>query len=206
MSIAYSTSYKAYDATLDKLVNISIDKVRREICVSKDGAWGVGVGGKECYPYPHGALSTFEMLLRERRVPYVIRSPEFVALHLYTVVVWEPAGIKVVEVYYDNRGFLRDPKGRLVEVAGIDAAARFKTAPADVYACLGHVAERADSVKIECIAPPYEAARAMWALERAKLCVAEKQDLDSLIDTIKRYEAEINACKSELEELKKVKK
>jgi non-ribosomal peptide synthetase component F len=120
--------------------------------------------------------------------------------------VWEPAGVKVVEIYYDNRGFLRDPKGRLVEVAGMDVAAKFRTAPADVYMCLGHVAERADSVRIECIAPPYEAARAMWALERAKLCVAEKQDIDSLIDTVKRYEAEINACRSELEELKKVKR
>ena len=204
MSITYGASYKAYDATLDKLVTISIDKMRREICVSKDAAWGIV--GRECYPYPHGALSTFEMLLRERRVPYVIRSPDFVALHYYTTAVWEPGGVKIVEVYYDNRGFLRDPKGRLVEVAGIDAAARFKTAPTDIHMCLGHVAERADSVKIECIAPPYEAARAMWALERAKLCVAEKQDIDTLVDTIRRYEAEINACKSELEELKKVKR
>ena len=202
MSIA--AAYKAYDATLDKLVTISIDKMRREICVSKDSTWGVG--GRECYPYPHGTLSTFEMLLRERRVPYVIRAPEFVALHLYTTVVWEPAGVKVVEVYYDNRGFLRDPRGRLVEVAGVDAAAKERTAAADIYMCLGHVAERADSVRIECIAPPYEAARAMWALERAKLCVAERQDLDILRDVIRRYEAEINACRSELEELKKVKR
>jgi hypothetical protein len=177
--------------------------MRREICASKDAAWGIG---KECWPYPHGALSTFEMLLRERRVPYVIRTPEFVALLLYVVAVWEPAGVKVAEVYYDNRGFLRDPKGRLVDVSGLDAAAKFKTAPADVYMCLGHAAERADSVKIECVAPPYEAAQAMWALERAKLCVADKQDLDVLRDVIRRYEAEINACRSELEELKKVKR
>ena len=204
MSIA--ASYKAYDATLDKLITISIDKMRREICASKDGAWGVGVGGRECWPYPHGALGVFETLLRERRVPYVIRSPEFVALHYYTVIVWEPGGVKNVEVYYDNRGFLRDPKGRLVETAGIDMAAKSRTAPADVYLCLGHVAEKADSVKIECIAPPYEASRAMWALERAKLCVAERQDLDMLRDVIRRYEAEINACRGELEELKKVKR
>ena len=202
MSIA--ASYKAFDATLDKLVTISIDKMRREICVSKDSAWGVG--GRECWPYPHGALGVFETLLRERRVPYVVRSPEFIALHLYTMVVWEPAGVKVVEVYYDNRGFLRDAKGRLVEAAGIDAAAKSRTAPADVYLCLGHVSERGDKVLIECIAPPYEAARAMWALERAKLCVAEKTDLDVLADVIRRYEAEVNACKAELEELKKVKR
>jgi hypothetical protein len=197
-------AYKAYDATLDKLVTITIDRVRREICVSKDAAWGIG--GKECYPYPNGALTTLELLLRERRVPYVIRAPEFVALHYYTVVVWEPAGVKVVEVYYDNRGFLRDVKGRSVEAAGLDAAARFKTAQADVYMCLGHVSERADSVRIECIAPPFEAASAMWALERAKLCIADKQDLDILRDVIRRYEAEVNACRSELEELKKVAK
>jgi hypothetical protein len=203
MSIVTATSYKAYDATLDKLVTISIDKMRREICVSKEAALGFG---KECWPYPHGALSTFELLLRERRVPYVIRSPEFIALHIYTMVVWEPAGIKTVEVYFDNRGFLRDPKGRLVEVSGIDTAARERTAAADIYMCLGHVAERADSVKIECIAPPYEGASAMWALERAKLCVAEKQDIDILIDVVRKYEAELNSCKSELEELKKVKK
>jgi hypothetical protein len=203
MSIAAS-SYKAYDATLDKLVTISMDKIRREICVSKDAGWGVG--GKECWPYPHGTISTFETLLRERRVPYVIRSPEFVGLLISIYVVWEPAGVRVVEMYYDNRGFLRETKGRLVDVAGADVAAKFKTAPADVYMCLGHVIERSDSVKIECIAPPYEAAQAMWALERAKLCVAEKQDIDSLIDTVKRYESEINACRSELEELKKVKR
>ncbi|MFZ8808750.1 MAG: hypothetical protein ACO2PN_11690 [Pyrobaculum sp.] len=203
MSMMYSASYKAYDATLDKLVAISIDKVRREICVSKDGGWSFG---KECYPYPHGALTTFEMLLKERRVPYIIRSPEFAALHYYTVVVWEPAGVKLVEVYYDNRGFLRDAKGRVVEAARFDVAARFKTAPADVYMCLGHVAEKADSVKIECIAPPWEAAQAMWALERAKLCVAERQDLDVLRDVIRRYEAEMNACRAELEELKKVRR
>ena len=203
MSIA-AASYKAYDASLDRLITISIDKMRREICASRDAIWGIG--GKECWPYPHGALSTFEMLLRERRMPYVIRSPDFIALHIYTVVVWEPAGVKIVEVYYDNRGFLRDPRGRHVDVSGLDAAAKFKTAPADVYMCLGHVAERSDSVKIECIAPPYEAARAMWALERAKLCVAEKQDIDVLIDVIRKYEAEINACRSELEELKKVKR
>jgi len=202
MSIA--AAYKAYDATLDKLVTISIDKMRREICVSKEAPWGVG--GRECWPYPHGTLSTFETLLRERRVPYVIRAPDFVALHYYTAVVWEPSGVKIVEVYYDNRGFLRDAKGRLVEVAGVDTAARERTAAADIYMCLGHVAERADSVRIECIAPPYEAARAMWALERAKLCVAERQDLDILRDVIRRYEAEINACRSELEELKKVKR
>jgi len=196
-------AYKAYDATLDKLVTISIDKVRREICVSKDAAWGFG---KECWPYPHGALGTFELPLRERRVPYVIRAPDFVALHYYTLVVWEPGGVKVVEVYYDNRGFLRDPKGRTVDVKGIDAAAKFRTAPADVYMCLGYVVERSDRVEVECAAPPFEAARAMWALERAKLCVAEKQDLDVLTDVIRRYEAEINACKSELEELKKVKR
>jgi hypothetical protein len=198
-----SSTYKAYDASLDKLITISIDKMRREICASKDAAWGTG---RECWPYPHGALSTFEMLLRERRVPYVIRMPEFVALQLYVVAVWEPSGVKTVEVYYDNRGFLRDHKGRQVDVSGLDVAAKFKTAPADIYMCLGHVMEKSDSVKIECIAPPYEAARAMWALERAKLCVAEKQDIDSLIDTVKRYEAEINACRSELEELKKVKR
>ena len=203
MSIVATTSYKAYDATLDKLVTISIDKIRREICVSKEVMFGLG---RECWPYPHGALSTFEMILRERRVPYVVRSPEFIALHLYTTVVWEPAGVKVVEVYYDNRGFLRDTKGRLVEVAGIDTAARERTAAADIYMCLGHVTERADSVKIECIAPPFEAAQAMWGLERAKLCVAEKQDLDILRDVIRRYEAELNSCKAELEELKKVKK
>jgi len=202
MSVVAGASYKAYDASLDKLVTISIDKMRREICVSKDlGAWGIG--GKECYPYPHGALATFEMLLRERRVPYVVTAPDFAALHMYTVVVWEPAGVKAVEIYYDNKGFLRDPKGRIVEIAGADVAARFKTAPADIHMCLGHVAERADSVKIECIAPPYEAAQAMWALERAKLCVAERQDLDVLRDVIRRYEAEINTCRSELEELKK---
>jgi hypothetical protein len=202
MSIVAATSYKAYDATLDKLVTISIDKVRREICVSNE-ALGFG---KECWPYPHGALSTFELLLRERRVPYVIRSPEFVALHYYTVVVWEPGGVKTVEVYYDNRGFLRDPKGRLVEVDHIDVAAKERTAAADIYMCLGHVAERADSVRIECIAPPYAGASAMWALERAKLCVAEKQDIDVLTDVIRRYEAEINACRTELEELKRVKR
>jgi hypothetical protein len=202
MSVA--STYKAYDASLDKLVTISIDKMRREICVSKDSGWGIG--GKECWPYPHGALTTFELLLRERRVPYVIRSPEFAALHYYTAVVWEPAGVKVVEVYYDNRGFLRDPKGRLVDVAGLDTAAKFRTAPADIYMCLGLVTERADSVKIECIAPPFEAAQAMWSLQRSKLCVAEKQDLDVLRDVIRRYEAEINACRSELEELKKVKR
>jgi hypothetical protein len=204
MSVAVGASYKAYDASLDKLVTISIDKMRREICMSKDVAWGFG--GKECWPYPHGALAMFEALLRERRVPYVIHSPEFIALHIYTVVVWEPAGVKVVETYYDNRGFLRDPKGRVVEVAGMDVAAKERTAAADIYLCLGHVAERADSVKIECIAPPYEAARAMWALERAKLCVADRQDLDTLRDVIRRYEAEINTCRSELEELKRVKK
>ena len=197
-------AYKAYDASLDKLVTISIDKIRREICMSKDLAWGIG--GKECWPYPHGALAAFESLLRERRVPYVIHSPEFIALHIYTVVVWEPAGVKVVEVYYDNRGFLRDPKGRLVDVSGLDVAAKFRTAPADVYMCLGHAAERPDSVKIECIAPPFEAAQAMWALERAKLCVADKQDLDVLRDVIRRYEAEINACRAELEELRRVKR
>jgi len=197
-------TYKAYDASLDRFITISIDKMRREICASKDAVWGIG--GKECWPYPHGALSTFEVLLRERRVPYVIRTPEFVALQLYVVAVWEPAGVKTVEVYYDNRGFLRDPKGRVVEVAGMDVAAKFKTSASDVYMCLGHVAEKSDSVKIECVAPPYEAARAMWALERAKLCVAEKQDLDVLRDVIRRYEAEINACRSELEELKKVKR
>jgi hypothetical protein len=93
-----------------------------------------------------------------------------------------------------------------VEVAGVDTAARERTAAADIYMCLGHVTERADSVKIECIAPPFEAAQAMWALERAKLCVAEKQDLDILRDVIRRYEAELNSCKAELEELKKVKK
>ncbi len=195
-------SYKAYNASLDKLVTITIDKVRREICVSKEG-FGFG---KECHPYPHTSLNTFEMLLRERRVPYVIHAPEFIALHYYTMVVWEPAGVKVVEVYYDNRGFLRDPKGRTVDVVGLDVAARFKTAPADVYMCLGHASEKADSVKIECIAPPWEAAGAMWALERAKLCVAEKQDLDVLRDVIRRYEAEINACRSELEELRKVRR
>ena len=205
MSIA-SASYKAYDASLDKLITITIDKVRREICVSKDYGWGIGVGGRECWPYPHGALSMFETLLRERRVPYVIRAPDFVALYYYTVIVWEPAGVKVVEVYYDNRGFLRDPRGRLVDISGIDTAAKERTAAADIYTCLGHVAERADSVRIECIAPPYAAARAMWALERAKLCVAERQDLDVLTDVIRRYEAEINACRSELEELKKVKR
>ena len=197
-------TYKAYDASLDRFITISIDKMRREICASKDSAWGIG--GKECWPYPHGALSTFEMLLRERRVPYVIRTPEFVALLLHVVVVWEPAGVKTVEVYYDNRGFLRDPRGRQVDVSGLDVAAKFKTAPADIYTCLGHVAERSDSVKIECVAPPYEAARAMWALERAKLCVADKQDLDVLIHVIRKYEAEINACRSELEEMKKVKR
>jgi len=205
MSVAVGASYKAYDATLDKLVTISIDKIRREICISKDlGAWGIG--GKECWPYPHGALSTFEMLLRERRVPYVVAAPDFVALHIYDVIVWEPAGVRVVEIYYDNRGFLRDPKGRAVEIVGADVAARFRTAPADLYLCLGHVVEKADAVKIECIAPPYEAAQAMWALERAKLCVAEKQDLDVLRDVIRKYEAEIDACRSELEELKKVAK
>jgi hypothetical protein len=177
--------------------------MRREICASKDAAWGIG---KECWPYPHGALATFEMLLRERRVPYVIRTPEFVALHIYTIVVWEPAGVKTVEIYYDNRGFLRDPKGRQVDVSGLDVAAKERTAAADIYMCLGHAAERSDSVKIECVAPPYEAARAMWALERAKLCVAEKQDIDVLIDVIRKYEAEINACRGELEELKKVKR
>jgi hypothetical protein len=203
MSIVAASSYKAYDASLDRLITISIDKIRREICASKDAAWGIG---KECWPYPHGALSTFEMLLRERRVPYVIRHPEFVALLLHVAVVWEPAGVKAVEVYYDNRGFLRDSRGRHVDVSGLDAAAKFKTAPADVYMCLGHVAERSDSVKIECVAPPYEAAQAMWALERAKLCVADKQDLDVLRDVIRRYEAEINACRSELEELKKVRR
>jgi len=208
--MSMTTAYKAYDATLDKLVTITIDRSRREICVSKDAAWGVGGAewsrGKECYPYPHNALTTFELLLRERRVPYVIRSPDFVALNYYTVVVWEPAGVKIVEVYYDNRGFLRDPKGRSVEAVGLDAAAKFKTAPADVYMCLGHVAEKPDSVKIECIAPPWEAAQAMWALERAKLCIADKQDLDVLRDVIRRYEAELNACRSELEELKKAAK
>jgi hypothetical protein len=204
MSMTFSASYKAYDATLDKLVTITIDKMRREICVSKDGGWGIG--GRECYPYPHTALATFEQLLRDRRMPYVVRSSEFIALHIYTVVVWEPAGIKVVEVYHDNRGFLRDPKGRVVAVTGIDVAAKERTAAADIYMCLGHAAEKADSVRIECIAPPYEAARAMWALERAKLCIAEKQDIDSLVDTIRRYDAEINACRAELEELKKVKR
>jgi hypothetical protein len=198
-------SYKAYNASLDRLVTITIDKIRREICISKD-SFDIGRFGKECYPYPHTALSTFEMLLRVNRMPYVINSPEFVALHYYTIAVWEPSGVKVVEIYHDNRGFLRDAKGRLVDVAGIDVAARFRTATADIYMCLGHVAEKADSVKIECIAPPWEAARAMWALERAKLCVAEKQDLDVLRDVIRRYEAEINACRSELEELKKVKR
>jgi hypothetical protein len=203
MSVAATAAYKAYDASLDRFITISIDKTRREICASKHAAWGTG---KECWPYPHGALSTFEMLLRERRVPYVIHTPEFVALLLYVVAVWEPSGVKVVEVYYDNRGFLRDPKGRLVDATGLDVAAKFKTAPADIYMCLGHVAERSDSVKIECVAPPFEAAQAMWALERAKLCVADKQDLDVLRDVIRRYEAEVNACRSELEELKKVKR
>jgi hypothetical protein len=46
----------------------------------------------------------------------------------------------------------------------------------------------------------------MWSLERAKLCVADRQDLDVLRDVIRRYEAEINTCRSELEELRKVKK
>jgi len=199
MSLGVGTAYKAYDATLDRLVTLTIDKFRREICVSaKDTMWG-----KECYPYPHNALATFEMLLRERRVPYVIRSPDFVALHYYTVIVWEPSGVKILEVYYDNRGFLRDPKGRQVYVYGLDAAARFRTAPMDVYMCLGHVSERADLVQVECIAPPFEAAQAMWALERARLCVADKQDLDVLRDVIRRYEAEVNACRAELEELRK---
>jgi len=206
MSLGLGTAYKAYDASLDKIVNITIDKLRREICVSKDFISGWGIVGRDCYPYPHGALSTFELLLRERRVPYIIRSSEFVALHYYTAVVWEPAGVKVVEVYYDNRGFLRDNKGRLVDASGLDVAAKFRTAPLDVYMCLGHVSEKPDSVKIECIAPPWEAAQAMWALERAKLCVADKQDLDVLRDVVRRYEAEINACRSELEELKKVRR
>ena len=206
MSLGLGTAYKAYDASLDKIVNITIDKLRREICVSKDFISGWGIVGRDCYPYPHGALSTFELLLRERRVPYIIRSSEFVALHYYTAVVWEPAGVKVVEVYYDNRGFLRDNKGRVVDASGLDTAAKFRTAPLDVYMCLGHVSEKPDSVKIECIAPPWEAAQAMWALERAKLCVADKQDLDVLRDVVRRYEAEINACRSELEELKKVRR
>ena len=210
MSIIGGNAYKAYDASLDKLVTVTIDRSRREICVTKDFVIGRGIGvldkNKECYAYPHGALPTFELLLRERRVPYVINTPDFVALHYYTVVVWEPAGVKVVEVYYDNRGFLRDNKGRVVDASGLDTAAKFRTAPLDVYMCLGHVSEKPNSVKIECIAPPWEAAAAMWALERAKLCVADKQDLDVLRDVIRRYEAEINACRSELEELKKVKR
>jgi hypothetical protein len=193
-------AYRAYDASLDRLVAISIDRARREVCVSRE--W-LPVG-RECWPYAAQALAQFELILRERRVPYIMRHPDFVALHLYTLIVWEPAGIKVVEVYLDSRGFLRDPRGREVSVRGLDGAARFRLAQLDVYSCLGLVIERPDRVDVECVAPPYEAARAMWALERARLCAAGAQDLAHLADVIRRYEAELAACRQELEELRRV--
>jgi hypothetical protein len=193
-------AYRAYDASLDRLVAISIDRARREVCVARE--W-LPWPGRECWPYATQALAQFELILRERRVPYVVRHPDFVALHLYTLLVWEPAGLRAVEVYYDNRGFLRDSRGREVRASGLDSAARFRLAQLDVYSCLGLVTERPDRVDVECIAPPYEAARAQWAIERARLCVAGAQDLARLGDVIRRYEAELAACRQELEELRR---
>jgi hypothetical protein len=194
-------AYRAYDASLDRLVAVSIDRARREVCVARE--W-LPWPGRECWPYAPQALAQMELILRERRVPYVLRSPEFVALHLYTLLVWEPAGVRVVEVYYDSRGFLRDPRGREVRASGIDSAARYRLAQLDLYACLGVVVERPDRVDVECVGPPHEAARAMWAIERARLCIAGAQDLAHLADVIRRYEAELAACRQELEGLRRV--
>jgi hypothetical protein len=199
------TAYAAYDATLDRLVAIHIDRVRREVCAATSPLAHVPViGRRECWPYVEQALAQIEVILRERRVPYVVRRPEFIALHAYTLLVWEPAGLRAVEVYLDNRGFLRDPRGREVRVRGLDSAARFRLAQLDLYACLGLALERPDLVEVECIAPPYEAASAMWVLERARHCVASAQDLAHLVEVIRRYEADVTACRQELEELRRV--
>jgi hypothetical protein len=198
--MSVGAAYRAYDATLDRLVAISIDRARREVCVSREWL----PLGRECWPYATQALAQIEQILRERRVPYVVRHPEFVALHLYTLVVWEPAGVRAVEVYYDSRGLLRDPRGREVRVSGIDAAARFRLAQLDMYSCLGVVMERPDRVDVECIEPPHEAARAMWALERARHCVASPQDLAHLGEVVKTYEGLLHECRQELEELRRL--
>jgi len=107
-------------------------------------------------------------------------------------------------VYYDNRGFLRDPHGRETSIKGVETAARFRLAQLDMYSCLGIVVERPDRVEIECIGPPYGAARAMWALERARHCVASQKELEHLGEVIRKYESEVDACKKELQELRRV--
>jgi len=197
-------AYSAYDASLDRLIAINIDRARREVCAVTGLAAYIPIGRRECWPYAQQALSQIEQILRERRVPYVIRHPDYIAFHIYTLVVWEPAGLKIVEVYYDNRGFLRDRHGREIGVKGLGAAARERLAQLDLYACTGIVSERPDRVEIECIAPPHETARALWALERARQCVASQQDLAHLSEVIRKYETELDACRKELEELRRL--
>ena len=133
MSVTLGAQYSAYDATLDRIITISVDRARREVCAVTGGlAAYIPIGRRECWPYADQALAQIEQILRERRVPYVTRRPEFIAFHIYTLVVWEPAGMKVVEVYYDSRGFLRDRHGREVGVKGLGAAARERLAQLDL--------------------------------------------------------------------------
>jgi len=204
MSIA--TTYKLYDATSDTYVDLSIDRVRREVCISTSPLGIFGLGGRQCWPYTTQALQEFEVLLKERRVPYVRKTADYVALLKYVLVLIEPAGVSLWEIFIDNHGFLRDSVGRLVQVEHIESAARFPASPAEVYVAMGYAGQEPHRVSIEVFAPPWDAAKASWALARMDLGIADKADLDAWRQFITRYQGELSECKATLQEYRTAKK
>jgi len=191
---------RAIDVVTRRHVDVYIDEVGQRICVGH--AWG---WHRACFGATRDAVAAFRLVAEHPfRVMVVRAKADGVEVLKYEyLVVLDPAGVHVFELWVDNLGRLRDQLDRAVEVENLSLAQRVDSQLATVYVATGVVAEVEPSrVAVRVLSPPADAAKAQHAVYlAAALGVASKETADSLAQFLQRFAAEVDRLSKRVREL-----
>jgi len=192
---------RALDVVTRNYVNIFIDEPGQRICTGQ-------IWQKLCYGATRDSVAAFRLIAEHPHRMMVVRvKPDGIEVLRYEyLIVLDASGVHVLELWVDNLGRLRDQLDRMVEVEGLSLAQRVDTVLSTIMVVVGAVAEPEPSrVVVRALSPPLDAAKAQYALYlAAALGVVAKETIDSYVQLLQRYAAELSRLEKRIKELEAV--
>jgi len=189
---------KAIDVVTRRYVDVYVDESGQRICVGQ-------FFQRTCFGATRDAVAAFRLVAEHPfRVMVVRAKPDGVEVLRYEyLVVLDAAEVRVLELWVDNLGRLRDQLDRVVEVENLSVAQRADGQLATVYVAVGAVAEPDPSrVVVRVLSPPLDGARAQYAMYlAASLGVASKETADAMAQFLQRFAAEFSRLERRVKEL-----